>query len=331
MAEGVAKPLIGRGAYTSCQVILRWDTHYQIGHMTVEALDLWRSRQSAALIDKLGELLTNIASGRQSQLADRDRDPSIVGILNLTPDSFSDGGDYTQVDSAIKRARTMFESGASLIDIGGESTRPGAVPISPLVEQARVLPVAEALVAEGIPVSVDTYHPDTMEAACALGVNVINDVSGFTAYPNSMKVGAASGKTLVLAHSVPLNMEEVAEFDGEVAVEIYESFLERIKIMEELGVSKRKIIIDPGLGFKKSQEENFNTMRWLSILHGLGCSIMIGASRKFGRLKKGQSPKDRMAGSVAASLSAAQQGAQLLRVHDVAETQQALGVWRAMG
>jgi dihydropteroate synthase len=299
--------------------------------MTVEAFDLWRSRQSGALVEELGELLTNISNIRQSQLAGLDRAPSIVGILNLTPDSFSDGGDYSQVDSAIKRARTMFESGASLIDIGGESTRPGATPISSLVEQNRVLPVAEALLAEGIPVSVDTYHPDTMEAACALGVNVINDVSGFTAYPNSMKVGAASGKTLVLAHSVPLNIEEVAEFDGEVAVEIYESFLERIKIMEELGVSKRKIIIDPGLGFKKSQEENFNTMRWLSILHGLGCSIMIGASRKFGRLKKGQSPKDRMAGSVAASLSAAQQGAQLLRVHDVAETQQALGVWRAMG
>jgi len=299
--------------------------------MTVEALDLWTSRQSGALIDKLGELLTNISNVRRSKLADQDRDPSIVGILNLTPDSFSDGGDYTQVDGAIKRARTMFESGASLIDIGGESTRPGAVPITPLVEQARVLPVAEALVAEGIPVSIDTYHPDTMEAACGLGVDVINDVSGFTAYPNSMKVGAASGKTLVLVHSVPLNKEEVAEFDGEVAVEIYESFLERIEIMEELGVSKRKIIIDPGLGFKKNQEESFKIMRWLSILHGLGCSIMIGASRKFGRLKKGQSPKDRMAGSVAASLSATQQGAQLLRVHDVAETQQALGVWRAMG
>ena len=331
VAEGVARPLVGRGAYTSCQVILRRNSHYQIGHMTVEAFDLWRSRQSGALVEELGELLTNISNIRQSQLAGLDRAPSIVGILNLTPDSFSDGGDYSQVDSAIKRARTMFESGASLIDIGGESTRPGATPISSLVEQNRVLPVAEALLAEGIPVSVDTYHPDTMEAACALGVNVINDVSGFTAYPNSMKVGAASGKTLVLAHSVPLNIEEVAEFDGEVAVEIYESFLERIKIMEELGVSKRKIIIDPGLGFQKSQEENFNTMRWLSILHGLGCSIMIGASRKFGRLKKGQSPKDRMAGSVAASLSAAQQGAQLLRVHDVAETQQALGVWRAMG
>ena len=331
VAEGVARPLVGRGAYTSCQVILRRNTHYQIGHMTVEALDLWRSRQSGALIEELGELLTNISSVRQSQLTGLDRNPSIVGILNLTPDSFSDGGDYTQLDSAIKRARAMFESGASLIDIGGESTRPGAMPISPLVEQNRVLPVAEALVAEGIPVSVDTYHPDTMEAACVLGVNVINDVSGFTAYPNSMKVGAASGKTLVLAHSVPLNMGREAEFDGEVAIEIYESFLERINAMAALGVPKSKIIIDPGLGFKKKQEENFSAMRWMSILHGLGCSIMIGASRKFGRLTRGQSPKNRMAGSVAASLYATQQGVQLLRVHDVVETQQALGVWRAMG
>jgi dihydropteroate synthase len=331
VAEGVAWPLVGRGAYTSCQVILRRNSYYQVAHMTVEALDLWRSRQSGALIEELGALLTNISNIPQSQVAGRDRGPSIVGILNLTPDSFSDGGDYTDVDNAIKRARTMVEHGASLIDIGGESTRPGATLISSRTEQSRVLPVAKALLAEGIAVSVDTYHPDTMEAACALGVNVINDVSGFTAYPNSMKVGAASGKTLVLAHSVPLKAEQEEEFDGGTAIEIYETLLERIKILEELGVSKSKIIIDPGLGFEKNQESNFNAMRWLSVLHGLGCQIMIGASRKFGRLAKGQSPKNRMAGSVAASLYATQQGVQLLRVHDVADTQQALGVWRAMG
>ena len=256
--------------------------------------------------------------------------PSIMGVLNLTPDSFSDGGEYLKVGQAIEHAHYMVSCGAALVDIGGESTKPSAAPISSSVERKRVLPIVKALVEDGVQVSIDTYHPDTMEEASALGASVINDISGFTAYPNSKQVGAASGRALVLVHSLPLETERGAVFDGEVAIEIYENLFEQIKAMELLGVSRGRIVVDPGLGFEKSHKSNFSALRWMGILHGLGCQIMIGASRKFGRMQKGQSPKDRLPGSIAASLYGTEQGAHFLRVHDVAEIQQALGVWRSI-
>ena len=330
ISDHVGLPLVGRGAYTSCEVILRQQAYYQFCHMSAVELNVWYRQQSGALAEELGEFLENLSKPRQNTSLSLDRNPSIVGILNLTPDSFSDGGDYMQVCDSVRRARALIECGASVVDVGGESTRPGANPISSLVEQERVLPVVEALVAEGMSVSIDTYHPDTMKAASALGVEVINDVSGFTAYPDSVKVAATTGKALVLVHSSPLNTEQGVEFEGEVVIEIYETLLERIKVMEKLGISRKNIVVDPGLGFKKNSESNFKVLRWLSIFHGLGCPIMVGGSRKFGRLRKGEAPKNRMAGSVAVSLYAAQQGIQLLRVHDVAETRQALGVWKAM-
>lgn len=330
VADGLAWPFLGDGAYTSCQIMLRLNQSCQISYMTARDFGLWRSRQGGPLLDEIEDLFDNLSVSRVNRFGHTRRMPAIVGILNLTPDSFSDGGEYVQLRPAVTRALQMIEDGAALIDLGGESTRPGAKPISSQLEQKRVLPVLEALIKEGIPLSIDTYHADTMQAASALGVAMLNDVTGFSAYPESTKIAAASGKVLVLVHSSPTVSAPSDGFEGEVAIEVFDVLYEKVKMMEELGVSKTNIIVDPGLGFGKSENSNLKLLRWLSLFHGLGCEIMLGASRKFGRLEKGASLKDRLGGSIATSIYGAQQGVQLLRVHDVTETRQALGVLRAI-
>jgi len=328
--EGLAWPFLGDGAYTTCQVVCRLDQCYQMTHMTAAAFGLWRDRQSGPLLDEVEGLFENLSCSRKNQFGSAGRAPGIVGILNVTPDSFSDGGEHVHTQHAVRHAVQMIEDGAAIIDVGGESTRPGAKPISPELEKERVLPVLEALLQKGIPLSIDTYHPDTMRAASALGVTMLNDITGFSAYPESLRIAAASGKALVLVHSASLTSTSCDEFDGGPAIEIFDALYQKVRMMEDLGVPRTNIVVDPGLGFKKSKGANFKVLRWLGILHGLGCQVMLGASRKFGRLKNGRSPKDRLGGSIAACVYGVQHGVQLLRVHDVAETRQALGVWRAM-
>ena len=159
---------------------------------------------------------------------------------------------------------------------------------------------------------------------------MLNDITGFSAYPESLRIAVASGRVLVLVHSASMASTSCDEFDGGVAIEIFDTLYQRIQIMEGLGVPRTNIIIDPGLGFNKSKEANFKVLRWLGLFHGLGCQLMLGASRKFGRVENNRSPKDRLGGSIATCVYGVQQGVQLLRVHDVVETRQALGVWRAM-
>ncbi|MEE2694475.1 MAG: dihydropteroate synthase [Pseudomonadota bacterium] len=331
VAEGVACPFLGSGGYTSCQIILRVKQGYQLSHMTAATFHLWRGRQGGGLSKQIEQIVENLSSSRPNEFECAPMAPAIVGILNITPDSFSDGGEYIHLQSAVRCAVEMIENGAAVIDVGGESTRPGAKPISSKVEQERVLPVLEALLRKEIPLSIDTYHPDTMQAASALGVGMLNDISGFAACHDSLKIAAASGKVLVLVHSTSIGPRLSDEFDGAVAIKVFDDLYERIQRLENRGVARNSIVIDPGLGFGKSSSANFKLLRWLSLLHGLGCQVMLGASRKFGRLKKERSPKDRLAGSIATAIYGAQQGVQLLRVHDVAETCQALGVWKVMG
>ena len=330
VADGLAWPFLGNRAYTACQVVRRLDYYYQMTHMTATAFGLWRDSQSGALLDEIEALSENLSGPRKNQFGGAGRAPEIVGILNVTPDSFSDGGENIHTQHAVRHALQMVENGAAIIDVGGESTRPGATPISSEVEQERVLPVVDALLRKGIPLSIDTYHPDTMSAASALGVTMLNDITGFSAYPESLRIAVASGRALVLVHSASMASTSCDEFDGGVAIEIFDALYQRVQIMEGLGVPRTNIIIDPGLGFNKSKEANFKVLRWLGLFHGLGCQLMLGASRKFGRVENNRSPKDRLGGSIATCVYGVQQGVQLLRVHDVVETRQALGVWRAM-
>jgi dihydropteroate synthase len=260
--------------------------------------------------------------------------PHVMGIVNATPDSFSDGGVHADAEAAIAAGHEMAAAGAAIVDVGGESTRPGAKPVWEGDEAARILPVALRLAAAGTAVSVDTRKAGVMEQALAAGARLINDVSALTWDPRALEVVAKAGCPVVLMHhkGAPETMQDDPKYDRPVLLEIYDWLDARIGAAEAAGIARDKIIVDPGFGFGKNVTHNLQIMNGLALLHGLGCPVMLGASRKrtIGALA-GEAPADRrLPGSLAFALQAAGQGAQLLRVHDVPETLQALRVWRGM-
>ena len=256
-----------------------------------------------------------------------------MGVLNVTPDSFSDGGEAMAAAQAIEAGRRMIAEGAGILDIGGESTRPGAAPVSPDEEQRRVLPVITALAGRGVPLSVDTRNAGTMAAALDAGAAIINDVSALSHDPAAAALVARRNCPVVLMHmrGTPATMMSHAIYD-DVAAEVLAELAARIGVAEAAGVVRSHIAIDPGLGFAKTAEHNITLLQRLPILLGLGCRIVVGASRKrfIGLLSGVGDAKHRMAGSVAAGLYAVSQGATVLRVHDVAETVQAVRVWQRL-
>lgn len=260
--------------------------------------------------------------------------PQIAGILNLTPDSFSDGGKFADAESAIAMGHEMAAAGAALIDVGGESTRPGAKPVWEGDEAARILPVVQRLAASGTAVSVDTRKASVMEQALAAGAAMINDVSALSWDPRALQLVAKAACPVVLMHhqGSPETMQDDPRYDRPVLLEIYDWLEARIAAALAAGIGRERIIVDPGFGFGKNVHHNLQLMNGLALLHGLGCPIMLGASRKrtIGALA-GEAPVDRrLGGSIALALKAADQGVQLLRVHDVPETLQALRVWRGL-
>jgi dihydropteroate synthase len=260
--------------------------------------------------------------------------PQAVGIVNVTPDSFSDGGAYEETQAAIAAGHGMTSAGAAVIDVGGESTRPGAKPVWEGDEIARVEPVIRALAASGAAVSVDTRKAAVMEAALAAGAGLVNDVSGLTWDPRAMEVVAAADCPVVLMHHKgdPETMQDDPRYDRPVLLEVYDWLAGRIDAAVAAGIARGRIIVDPGFGFGKSVQHNLQLMNGLAMLHGLGCAVMLGASRKrtIGALSNEAPADQRLAGSLALALKGAGQGAQLLRVHDVPETLQALRVWRGL-
>jgi dihydropteroate synthase len=258
--------------------------------------------------------------------------PQVVGIVNVTPDSFSDGGAHAEAEAAIAVGHDMASAGAAIVDVGGESTRPGAKPVWEGDEAARVLPVIRRLAVAGTAVSVDTRKALVMEQALAAGAHMVNDVSGLTWDPRALAVVAKAGCPVVLMHhkGAPETMQDDPRYDRPVPLEIYDWLEGRIAACEAAGIDRKRIIVDPGFGFGKNVQHNLQLMNGLGLLHGLGCPVMLGASRKrtIGALA-GEAPADRrLPGSLAFALQAAAQGVQLLRVHDVPETLQALRVWR---
>jgi dihydropteroate synthase len=260
--------------------------------------------------------------------------PQVMGIVNVTPDSFSDGGAHAEAEAAIAAGHDMAAAGAAIVDVGGESTRPGAKPVWEGDEAARVLPVIRRLAVAGTAVSVDTRKALVMEQALAAGAGLVNDVSGLTWDPRALAVVARAGCPVVLMHhkGPPETMQDDPRYDRPVLLEIYDWLEARIQAAEAAGIARERIIVDPGFGFGKNVQHNLQLMNGLALLHGLGCPVMLGASRKrtIGALA-GEAPADRrLPGSLAFALQAAQQGVQLLRVHDVPETVQALRVWRGL-
>jgi dihydropteroate synthase len=256
--------------------------------------------------------------------------PLVMGIVNVTPDSFSDGGRHFQFESALAHARRLIDEGADLLDIGGESTRPGAAEVSVADEAGRVLPLVEALRTTGVPLSVDTGKPEVMRAALAAGAAVINDVRALQA-PGALEVVRSSDCGLVLMHmqGTPRTMQADPYYD-DVVREVGEFLQARVAAAVAAGVAADRIVVDPGFGFGKSRAHNFRLLRELGTLAALGRPVLVGLSRKsmLGAVT-GRAVGDRLAASLAAALLAAERGARIVRVHEVAATRDALRIWEA--
>lgn len=259
--------------------------------------------------------------------------PRIMAILNVTPDSFSDGGRFATAEAAVAGAMALADAGADLLDIGGESTRPGAVPVPPVEEAARVAPVIRAVAERWTgPISIDTRNAEVAARAAEAGAGLINDVSGLTHDEGMAEVAARTGLPVCLMHAQgdPQTMQEAPRYD-DVLLDVYDHLAERVAAAEAAGIARERIVVDPGIGFGKTLEHNLALLEGMSLFHGLGCPILLGASRKrfVGTLGDAPEARDRMPGSVAVALAGLAQGVQIIRVHDMGATRQAVACWRA--
>jgi len=260
--------------------------------------------------------------------------PRLFGVINVTPDSFSDGGEALALSEALKRGRAMLDDGADILDVGGESTRPGAEPVSAEEERARVVPVVKGLSEMGALVSIDTRRAEVMAAAIDAGAGVVNDVTALTGDQDSLGLVADRGVAVVLMHmqGEPGSMQENPQYEN-AAEDVFGTLKARFEACEEAGIRRHRIAVDPGIGFGKTVDHNLEILNRLDIYRGLGLPVLLGVSRKsfIAKLSRGEAPKDRVPGSLAAVLAAWAQGVWMFRVHDVAETRQALAVAQAIG
>jgi len=257
--------------------------------------------------------------------------PRVMGILNMTPDSFSDGGKHgSDPEAAASAGVAMAAAGAAIIDVGGESTRPGAKDVWEGDEIARTQPVIERLARSGTAVSIDTRKASVMEAALAAGAAIVNDVSALTFDKQALALMAQASCPIVIMHWPDAATHESG--GGDALLDTYDWLEARIAALEAAGIARARLIVDPGIGFGKGVADNLAILNGLALFHGLDCPLLLGASRKrFIGALAGEAPVDqRLAGSLAVGLKAAEQGAQLIRVHDVAETVQAFKVWRGL-
>lgn len=256
-----------------------------------------------------------------------------MGVVNITPDSFSDGGRHAMAEAAIASGLAMMADGADIVDVGGESTRPGAFAVAPELERERVLPVIAGLAARGVRVSVDTRNAVTMTAALDAGASIVNDVSGLTYDPAAAHVVAERGCPVILMHmrGVPETMQRLAVYDNAVA-EVVAELRAMLDAALRSGIGRDAIVLDPGIGFAKDADQSAAVLRDLAAIAALGCPVLAGVSRKsfIGRFGREPDPNYRLPGSLAAGLFAVSRGASILRVHDVRETVQALRVWTAL-
>lgn len=257
--------------------------------------------------------------------------PLLMGVINVTPDSFSDGGRYFSATAAVAHARQLMTEGADLLDVGGESTRPGATPVTLEEERRRVLPVIDALAGAGVPLSVDTQKPELMREAAAAGAAMINDVNGFQA-PGAFEAVADSDCAICIMHKQgsPQTMQQ-APLYADVVIEVRDFLQQRMAAAQRAGIARERMVIDPGFGFGKTLDHNLALLGRLGEIAALEAPVLAGLSRKsmIGALT-GREGGDRLAGSVTAALLAVQRGAAIVRVHDVAATRDAMAVWNAV-
>lgn len=259
--------------------------------------------------------------------------PFVMGIVNVTPDSFSDGGEHEDPKNASDFARSLIAQGADIVDIGGESTRPGAQPVPTDLELQRVLPVIADLAGAGAPLSIDTRKPEVMRKAVAAGAAMINDVSALCFDEISLATAAQLNVPVIMMHTggAPATMQDDPRYDN-VLLDIYDYFASRVAACENAGLDKALLIADPGIGFGKTTAHNLELIRGFGLFHGLGVALALGTSRKgfIGAVTGVDQPRQRLPGSLVSVLAGADRGAHILRVHDVAETVRALAVKQAI-
>jgi dihydropteroate synthase len=335
IASGQARPLTGSClAFTFIRVLgLGPDRRPISVTSSIAEFETWIAGVGAPFAQRVREQLALLSAPRPPWAGfDLDR-PIVMGVLNVTPDSFSDGGQWFDAERAVAHGRTLLMDGADIIDVGGESTRPGADELGPGEEIQRVEPVVRALVQSGAVVSIDTRHKAVMEAALDAGARIVNDVSALTHDAESAALIAGRGASVVLMHmrGEPRTMQCEPVYHSPL-IEVLEFLQVRIEACIAAGIPSERIAIDPGIGFGKLASHNLELLSRIASFHALGCGIVLGVSRKstIARLSRGEPPRARLPGSLAAALSGIQQGVQVLRVHDVAETRQALAVWRAI-
>lgn len=330
--DGKVARLAGGMNWFAAVELIGIDGHRRVSSelVPVEGLDQRFDDDMAAQWKALTGPRTPLQIGERTIRLDQ---PQVMAIVNATPDSFSDPGRFADSSEAAAAGADMAAEGAAIIDVGGESTRPGAKLVWEGDEIERVVSVIRQLASGGAAVSVDTRKADVMTAAIAAGARMVNDVSALTYDERSAEVVAAPGVPVVLMHhqGAPETMQEDPRYD-DVLVEVYLWLEDRIAAAEEAGIAREKILVDVGFGFGKKLAHNLELMNGLALFHSLGCPIVIGASRKrtIGALS-GEAPADkRMSGSIAFALKAVEQGVQVIRAHDVFETVQALRVWRGL-
>jgi dihydropteroate synthase len=281
----------------------------------------------------LGAALARIAAARRPFAGLTLDRPRLMGVVNVTPDSFSDGGDFNDTKTAIAHGFALREAGADILDIGGESTRPRSDPVAVEEELRRVIPVVQALAEAGALVSIDTRRASVMREAIAAGAAIVNDVTALTGDPDSVATVAETKVDVVLMHmqGEPRHMQENPVY-ADAPRDIRDYFVDRLAACAKAGIPVQRVAVDPGIGFGKNDGHNLELIRDLAEFHDLGVAILLGVSRKsfIGRLSRKEPAKQRLPGSLAAGLAGLDRGAQILRVHDVDETRQALAIWQAL-
>jgi dihydropteroate synthase len=335
VASGAALPLAGGPlAFPFVELLALHEHELVSGVAGLPELRAAAAQWGKAQAARIAELLATLSAPRPDWAGLSFDRPLLMGVLNVTPDSFSDGGDFHDPQVAIAHGRAMMEAGADIIDIGGESTRPGAAPVSPEEEIGRVETVIAGLAEAGALVSIDTRNAGVMAAALAKGARIVNDVTALSGDPASSKVVAKSGAAVILMHmrGEPRTMQRTPTYD-DAPLEITEFLAARIAECAAAGIKRERIVVDPGIGFGKDKGHNLEILDRITLLHALGCGILLGMSRKslIGRVTNAVAPKDRLPGSLAGALHGIEHGVQIVRVHDVAETRQAIRVAQAIG
>jgi dihydropteroate synthase len=335
VAAGLARPLAGADlAFTLVAALgLGSDRRFASVTASTAELDGWLAGPGARFAERAQHRLALLSAAPLPWAGFSLDRPLVVGVLNVTPDSFSDAGRWLDVERAIAHGRALVEAGADIIDVGGESTRPGAAELPPGEEIRRVEAVVRGLAEGGTVVSIDTRHKAVMERALVAGARIVNDVSALTHDPESLALVARRAAAVVLMHmrGEPRTMQREPVYDSPL-VEVIEYLESRITACASAGIPRERIVVDPGIGFGKLVAHNLELLAGIGAFRALGCGVMLGVSRKsmIPRLSRGEPPDARLPGSLAAAFFAVQQGVQILRVHDVAETRQALALWGAI-